>query len=46
MVIEEVEGLLDTFERDIELVEIQGRDGELIIDNQRKKSKVYHLFRL
>ena len=39
MVIEDVEGLLDTFERDIELVEIQGRDGELIIDNQRKKSK-------
>lgn len=39
MIIEEVEGLLDTFERDIELVEIQGRDGELIIDNQRKKSK-------
>lgn len=39
MVIENVEGLLDTFENDIELVEVKGRDGELIIDNQRKKSK-------
>ena len=39
MVIEEIEGLLDTFERDIELIEIKGRDGELVIDNQRKKSK-------
>lgn len=39
MVIEEIEGLLDTFERDVELIEIKGRDGELIIDNQRKKSK-------
>lgn len=39
MVIEEIEGLLDTFERDVELIEIKGRDGELIINNQRKKSK-------
>ena len=39
MVIEETEGLLDTFERDIELIEVPGRDGELVIDNQRKKSK-------
>ena len=39
MIIEETEGLLDTFERDIELVEVQGRDGELIIDSKRKKSK-------
>ena len=39
MVIEEIEGLLDTFERDIELVEVQGRDGEFVIDNKRKKSK-------
>ena len=39
MIIEEIEGLLDTFERDIELIEVPGRDGELVIDNQRKKSK-------
>ena len=39
MVIEEIDGLLDTFERDVELIEIKGRDGELIINNQRKKSK-------
>lgn len=39
MVIEEIEGLLDSFERDIELVEVQGMDGEFIIDNKRKKSK-------
>ena len=39
MIIEEIEGLLNSFERDIELIEIKGRSGELIIDNQRKKSK-------
>lgn len=39
MIIEEIDGLLDTFERDIDLIEVMGRDGELIIDNHRKKSK-------
>ena len=39
MIIEETEGLLDSYERDVEFIEVKGRDGELIIDNQRKKSK-------
>ena len=31
--------LYDSFERDIELIEVAGRDGDLLIDNKRKKSK-------
>lgn len=34
-----VQGLNNAFERDIEFVEIPARDGDLIIDNSRKKSK-------
>lgn len=34
-----IEGLYDSFERDIEFIEVQGRDGDLAIDNKRKKSK-------
>lgn len=34
-----IQGLNDSFERDIEFLEIKGRDGELPIDNQRRKSK-------
>lgn len=30
---------LKSFERDFEVVEIQGRDGELIVDNNRRKNK-------
>lgn len=39
MIIEEVDGLISTYERDVELIEVPGRDGELLIDNKRKKSK-------
>lgn len=35
----EVKGLNNGFENDIEFIEVPGRDGELIVDNQRKKSK-------
>lgn len=35
----DVQGLNNSFERDIEFFEVSGRDGDLIIDNQRKKSK-------
>lgn len=31
--------LYNSFERDIEFVEVAGRDGDLLIDNKRKKSK-------
>lgn len=34
-----VQGLNNAFERDIEFVEIPARDGDLIINNSRKKSK-------
>ncbi|WP_276699659.1 hypothetical protein [Romboutsia ilealis] len=39
LIVEEVEGLYDSFERDIEFIEVPGREGELIIDNNRVKSK-------
>ena len=39
LIVEEVEGLYDSFERDIEFIEVPGRDGELIVDNNRLKSK-------
>lgn len=35
----EVQNLHNAFERDIEFIEVPGRDGDLIIDNLRKKSK-------
>lgn len=34
-----VQGLYNSFERDVEFIEIPGRDGELAIDNKRKKAK-------
>ena len=39
LIVEEIEGLYDSFERDIEFIEVPGREGELIIDNNRVKSK-------
>lgn len=39
MIIEEINGLIDSYEKDVEFIEVKGRDGELIIDNKRKKSK-------
>lgn len=36
-------GLYDSFERDLEFIEIKGRDGDLIIDNKRKRSKTISL---
>ena len=39
LIVEEVEGLYDSFERDVEFIEVPGREGELIIDNNRVKSK-------
>lgn len=39
LIIENIEGLYDSFERDIEFIEVPGRNGELIIDNNRVKSK-------
>lgn len=36
-------GLYDSFERDVEFKEIKGRDGDLVIDNKRKKSKTISL---
>lgn len=38
-----INGLYDSFERDIEFKEIKGRDGDLAIDNQRRKSKTISL---
>ena len=38
-IVEDIEGLYDSFERDIEFIEVPGRDGELIINNNRVKSK-------
>lgn len=35
----EIKNLNNGFERDIEFIEVPGRDGDLIIDNLRKKSK-------
>lgn len=35
----EVKGLYNSFERDVEFIEVPGRDGDLLIDNKRKKSK-------
>lgn len=34
-----INGLYDSFERDLEFKEINGRDGDLVIDNKRRKSK-------
>ena len=39
LIVEEIEGLYDSFERDIEFIEVPGRNGELIVDNNRFKSK-------
>lgn len=39
LVVEEVDGLYDAFENDIEFIEVPGRDGELIVDNNRVKSR-------
>ena len=39
LIVEDIEGLYDSFERDIEFIEVPGRDGELIINNNRVKSK-------
>ena len=33
----EVKGLYNSFERDVEFIEVPGRDGDLLIDNKRKK---------
>ena len=38
LIVEEIEGLYDSFERDIEFIEVPGRDGELIVNNNRVKS--------
>lgn len=38
-----INGLFDSFERDLEFKEIKGRDGDLVIDNQRRKSKTISL---
>ncbi|HHD2753298.1 TPA: phage tail domain-containing protein [Clostridium perfringens] len=38
-----INGIYDSFERDIEFKEIKGRDGDLVIDNQRRKSKTLSL---
>ena len=35
----EVKGLYNSFERDVEFIEVPGRDGDLLIDNKRKKAK-------
>ena len=35
----DVKNLNNGFERDIEFIEVPGRDGDLIVDNFRKKSK-------
>ena len=35
----DVKGLYNSFERDVEFIEVPGRDGDLLIDNTRKKSK-------
>ena len=34
-----VQGLNNAFERDIKFIEVPGRNGDLIIDNNRRKSK-------
>lgn len=39
LIVEDIEGLYDSFERDIEFIEVPGRDGELIVNNDRVKSK-------
>ena len=39
LIVEDIEGLYDSFERDIEFIEVPGRNGELIVDNNRVKSK-------
>lgn len=39
LIVEETDGLYDSFEDDIEFIEVPGRDGELIVDNERVKSK-------
>lgn len=39
LIVEEIEGLYDSFERDVEFIEIPGRNGELIVDNNRVKSR-------
>lgn len=36
-------GIYDSFERDLEFIEIKGLDGDLIIDNKRKRSKTISL---
>ena len=38
LIVEEIEGLYDSFERDVEFIEVTGRDGELIVNNNRVKS--------
>ena len=38
LIVEEIEGLYDSFERDIEFIEVPGRNGELIVNNNRVKS--------
>ena len=38
LIVEEIEGLYDSFERDVEFIEVPGRDGELIVNNNRVKS--------
>ena len=39
LIVEEIEGLYDSFERDVEFIEVPGRNGELIVDNNRVKSR-------
>ena len=39
LIVTEIDGLHDAFENDIEFIEVPGRNGELIVDNQRVKSR-------
>ena len=39
LIVEDIEGLYDSFERDVEFIEVPGRNGELIVDNNRVKSR-------
>ena len=36
-------GLYDSFQRDLEFIEVKGRDGDLVIDNKRRRSKTISL---
>lgn len=39
IIVTEIEGLLSSFENDVEYIEIPGRSEDLLIDNKRKKNK-------